>query len=297
VEFRTISSGGRRHVVSQAGEGADIVLVHGFPDTPYSWSEIEAALVGAGWRVTVPWLRGYHEETIVAGRRYDPETLGRDALELLDAIDAPRAVLVGHDWGALLTYVAATLAPDRVRAIVTSAIPHPSLLRRTPAALWATRHFLGLKLPWAARTCRRDDFAYLGELYERWAPSWSGPERDDSLRHAKQALSSQATLEGRDRLLPRPAARWRPGDRSCPDGARAGDRGNFRPRRRRAVHPHGRAARTAQPSADRRGLGPLAPSRACRRRGARAAEVRRAIWRVAAFGGANRVPCKRVPCR
>jgi len=196
VEFRTISSGGRRHVVSQAGDGADIVLVHGFPDTPSSWSEIEAALVDAGWRVTVPWLRGYHEETIVAGRRYDPETLGRDALELLDAIDAPRAVLVGHDWGALLTYAAATLAPDRIRAIVTSAIPHPSLLRRTPAALWATRHFLRLKLPWAARTCRRDDFAYLGELYERWAPSWSGPERDDSLRHAKQALSSQATLEG-----------------------------------------------------------------------------------------------------
>lgn len=196
MEFRTISSGGRRHVVSQAGDGADIVLVHGFPDTPYSWSEIEAALVGAGWRVTVPWLRGYHEETIVAGRRYDPETLGRDALELLDAIDVPRAVFVGHDWGALLAYVAATLAPDRVRAIVTSAIPHPSLLRRTPAALWATRHFLALKLPWAARTCRRNDFAYLGELYERWAPSWSGPERDESLRHAKQALSSQATLEG-----------------------------------------------------------------------------------------------------
>lgn len=196
MEFRTISSGGRRHVVSQAGDGADIVLVHGFPDTPYSWSEIETALVGAGWRVTVPWLRGYHEETIVAGRRYDPETLGRDALELLDAIDAPRAVLVGHDWGALLTYVAATLAPDRVRAIVTSEIPHPSLLRRTPAALWATRHFLRLKLPWAVRTCRRDDFAYLDELYERWAPSWSGPERDESLRHAKQALSSQATLEG-----------------------------------------------------------------------------------------------------
>lgn len=196
MEFRTISSGGRRHVVSQAGNGADIVLVHGFPDTPYSWSEIEAALVAAGWRVTVPWLRGYHEETLVAGRRYDPETLGRDALELLDAIDVPRAVLVGHDWGALIAYVAATLAPDRVRAIVTSAIPHPSLLRRTPAGLWSTRHFLALKLPWAARTCRRNDFAYLGELYERWAPNWSGPGRDDSLRHAKQALSSQATLEG-----------------------------------------------------------------------------------------------------
>ena len=70
-----------------AGEGPDVVLLHGFPDTPHSWSGIEAALVGAGWRVTVPWLRGYHPDTIVAGRRYDPETLGHDGLELLDAID------------------------------------------------------------------------------------------------------------------------------------------------------------------------------------------------------------------
>jgi len=196
VEFRTISGGRDRHVISQAGEGPDIVLLHGFPDTPYSWSELEAALLAAGWRVTVAWLRGYHPETIVADRPYDPETIGRDGLALLDAIQAPRAVLVGHDWGALIAYVAATLEPERVRAIVTMGIPHPSLLSRTPASLWAGRHFLGLKLPGAASRCRRNDFAYLGELYSRWAPAWSGPERDESLARAKQALSSPATLDG-----------------------------------------------------------------------------------------------------
>ena len=196
MEFRTISGGRDRHVISQAGEGPDIVLLHGFPDTPYSWSELEAALLAAGWRVTVAWLRGYHPETIVADRPYDPETIGRDGLALLDAIQAPRAVLVGHDWGALIAYVAATLEPERVRAIVTMGIPHPSLLSRTPASLWAGRHFLGLKLPGAASRCRRNDFAYLGELYSRWAPAWSGPERDESLARAKQALSSPATLDG-----------------------------------------------------------------------------------------------------
>jgi pimeloyl-ACP methyl ester carboxylesterase len=196
VEFRTISCSGQRYVVSQAGEGPDIVLLHGFPDTPYSWSGIEAALVDAGWRVTVPWLRGYHNDTIVPGRCYDAETLGRDGVGLLDAIGASRAVLVGHDWGALVTYVAATLAPDRVRAIVTSGIPHPSVLRRTPTAMWAVRHFLALKLPWAARSCRRNDFAYFDRLYRRWAPNWSGPEREETLHRAKQALSSKAMLDG-----------------------------------------------------------------------------------------------------
>jgi pimeloyl-ACP methyl ester carboxylesterase len=196
VEFRTIDGETQRYVVSREGEGPDVVLLHGFPDTPFSWSEIAAALVASGRRVTVPWLRGYHPDTIVPGRRCDAETLGRDAVGLLDAIGAPRAVLVGHDWGALLTYVAATLAPERVHAIVTCGIPHPSVLRRTPAAVWPVRHFFALKMPWAASSCRRNDFAYFDRLYRRWSPRWTGPERDETLRLAREALSSPATLDG-----------------------------------------------------------------------------------------------------
>jgi pimeloyl-ACP methyl ester carboxylesterase len=196
VEFKTISDGTQPFVVSQEGEGPDIVLVHGFPDTPYSYEQLQSELVRAGWRVTVPWLRGYHPETIVAGRPYDFETLGRDGLALLDAIGAPRAVVVGHDWGALIAYAMATLAPERMRGIITLAIPHPSVLQRTPASLFAARHFFALKLPWAARSVRRRDFAYLEKLYARWAPNWTGPERDVSLRLAKQALSTPATLAG-----------------------------------------------------------------------------------------------------
>jgi pimeloyl-ACP methyl ester carboxylesterase len=196
VDFRTISGGEQPFVVSTRGEGPDVVLFHGFPDTPHSWAPLEEALVDAGYRVSVPWLRGYHPENIVAGRGYDPETLGRDALALIDAIGAERAVVVGHDWGALIAYSAATLDPERVCAIVAFAIPHPRLLPRTPRTFWAARHFIALKLPWAARTARRRDFAYFDKLYRRWAPSWTGPERDESLRRAKEALSSEATLEG-----------------------------------------------------------------------------------------------------
>jgi pimeloyl-ACP methyl ester carboxylesterase len=196
VDFRTVSHEGRSHVFSQTGAGPDIVLLHGFPDTPHSWSEFVVALVDAGWRVTVPWLRGYHPDTIVPGRGYDPETLGRDALALLDALGITSAVLFGHDWGALETYVASALEPERMRAIVTSGIPHPSVLRRTPAAVWSVRHFLGLKMPWAERHCRANDFAYLDKLYTRWSPTWSGPARDQTLKDTKLALSSSATLNG-----------------------------------------------------------------------------------------------------
>jgi pimeloyl-ACP methyl ester carboxylesterase len=196
MEFRTISGGGLPQVVSTAGEGPDIVLLHGFPDTPDSFSDLQAELVGAGWRVSVPWLRGYHPDNIVPGRRYDPETLGHDVLAGLDAVGAERAVLVGHDWGALLAYVAAAQAPERIPAIVTLGIPHPSLLVGSLSVLWAGRHFLALKMPGAAARARRNDYAYLDLLYRRWAPGWTGPERDETVNRAKLALARDGTLGG-----------------------------------------------------------------------------------------------------
>jgi pimeloyl-ACP methyl ester carboxylesterase len=196
MEFQTIESAGQPFVVSQEGEGPDIVLVHGFPDTPHSYQALQDELVKAGWRVTVPWLRGYHPATIVPGRPYDFETIGRDGLALLDAIGAQQAVFVGHDWGALMSFVVATLAPERVRALVTIAIPHPSLLPRSASSLYRARHFLALKLPWAEASTRRRDFAYLETLYARWAPNWSGPAREQSLAEIKRALSDPAALKG-----------------------------------------------------------------------------------------------------
>ena len=196
MEFQTIESAGQPFVVSQQGEGPDVVLVHGFPDTPHSYQALQDALVTAGWRVTVPWLRGYHPATIVPGRPYDFETIGRDGLALLDAIGAQQAVFVGHDWGALMAFVVATLAPERVRALVPIAIPHPSLLPRSPSSLYRARHFLALKLPWAEASTRRGDFAYLERLYTRWAPNWSGPAREESLAQVKRALSEPAALKG-----------------------------------------------------------------------------------------------------
>ena len=195
MEFRTVSGGGHRHVVSVTGEGPDVVLLHGFPDTPYSWGQIEPALVEAGWRVSVPWLRGYHPDTIAAGRPYDPEHIGQDVLDLLDAVEAERAVVVGHDWGALMAFSSASLDANRVAAIVPIGLPHPAHLDRSPRGLWAGRHLFRHKLPGAERATRRRDFARLDMLYRRWAPSWSGPDRDRTLAAAKDALAAPGTLE------------------------------------------------------------------------------------------------------
>lgn len=209
LSSRASTSAGQTFAFADVGSGPLVVLVHGFPDTPHGWEAIATAVAGAGHRVVVPWLRGYHPDTHVAGRGFGAEEISADLVALLDALDVPSAVLVGHDWGASMVYGAANLAPERVRAIVPIDIPHPSLITPSPAAAWAARHFLALKAPWAERTVARDDFAYVERLYSRWAPEWSGPERDACLRRAKECFADPASLTGAvdhyRALSPRPA--------------------------------------------------------------------------------------------
>ncbi|MDT4919293.1 MAG: hypothetical protein QOI15_195, partial [Pseudonocardiales bacterium] len=181
-------------VFAESGVGPAVVFLHGFPDTPHGWDHIAEAVSAAGYRTIRPWLRGYHPDTLVAGRGYDALTTAHDPVLLLDALGIDRAVLVGHDWGAGITYGASSVAPERFRAIVPIAIPHPSLLPRDPRTLWGARHFAGFKMPWAEAMTRRSNFAYLDSLYRRWAPNWSGPVRDECLRNVKECFREPSSL-------------------------------------------------------------------------------------------------------
>jgi pimeloyl-ACP methyl ester carboxylesterase len=83
-----------------------------------------------------------------------------------------------------------------VRALVSVAIPHPRKTPRSPALLWRARHFITLRLPSGTWLARRNDFAYLDVLMRRWAPRWSGPDRDATLAGVKRAFANPAVLDG-----------------------------------------------------------------------------------------------------
>jgi pimeloyl-ACP methyl ester carboxylesterase len=187
---------GQRFVFRESGDGPAVVFLHGFPDTPRGWDRIATAVAAASYRTIRPWLRGYRPDTLVAGRGYDPMTTAHDPVELLDALDVDRAVRVGHHWGAAVTYGASSVAPQQLRAIVPIAIPHPSLLPRSLGPLWAARHFAGFKMPWADAMTRRNNFGYLDTLYTRWAPNWTGPQRDESRRNVKECFREPTSLTG-----------------------------------------------------------------------------------------------------
>jgi pimeloyl-ACP methyl ester carboxylesterase len=193
---RAETDDGQTFVFLDEGKGPLVVLIHGFPDTPHGYERIAQALADAGYRVIRPWLRGYHPDTIVPGRPYDLVTISSDPIRLLDTLGEQDAVIAGHDWGSGMVYGAAAMYPDRVRGAVPIALPNPNFLPRSPLTLVAARHMLALNLPWAERSVKRDDFAYLDRLYRRWAPRWNGPEPERCIAHAKEAFRDDRVLAG-----------------------------------------------------------------------------------------------------
>jgi pimeloyl-ACP methyl ester carboxylesterase len=116
-------NGVRLHIAEQ-GEGPLVVLLHGWPESWYSWRHQFEPLVAAGYRVVAPDQRGYarsEQPTDVAS--YSLLHLVGDVLALVRELGEEQAVLVGHDWGAPVAWTAAMLRPDVVRAVAGLSIP------------------------------------------------------------------------------------------------------------------------------------------------------------------------------
>ena len=174
IQPRFIRANGLEFGLLQAGptDGELLLLAHGFPDSAWSFAPIMQPLADAGYRVVAVFMRGYLPTQIPADGDYRLQTLARDLIALVDELGASRAVLVGHDWGAVATYTAAALRPDRVRAVVCAAIPHLRrfLLRPTPTQLRRSSYMLRFQLPDAERHLAADDFAALRTLAQTWSP-------------------------------------------------------------------------------------------------------------------------------
>jgi pimeloyl-ACP methyl ester carboxylesterase len=121
---RTVATNGVELNVVDAGSGPPVVLAHGFPELSYSWRYQVPALAAAGYRVLAPDQRGYGKSTRPeAIEDYDILHLTGDLLGLLDDIGEDRAVFVGHDWGSMVVWQLALLAPERVAGVVGMSVP------------------------------------------------------------------------------------------------------------------------------------------------------------------------------
>jgi len=116
------------------GQGRPVILLHGFPDSGRLWRNQVPALSEAGFKVIVPDLRGYGRSSKPeAVDAYSMPALAGDVLAVLSDVGVERAHVVGHDWGAALAWVLASLAPDRVDHVAVLSVGHPATFRRTLA--------------------------------------------------------------------------------------------------------------------------------------------------------------------
>lgn len=179
----------------EAGSGPLALCLHGFPDSAHTWRHLLPALADAGFHAVAPFMRGYAPTAVPADGCYSTGALAADAIALHDALGADdRAVIVGHDWGAMATYGAAAHAPDRWRRVVTMAVPPLAAMGQAffdYEQLKRSFYIFFFQSPLADAVVGQDDFAFIEGLWRDWSPGYDGRE---DVAHVKDALRDPANL-------------------------------------------------------------------------------------------------------
>jgi pimeloyl-ACP methyl ester carboxylesterase len=132
-------NGIKMHYAEQ-GSGPLVVLVHGFPESWYSWRHQLPALAAAGFHVVAPDMRGYGQTEVPPEiASYTIMHLVGDVTGLVEALGEKQAIIVGHDWGANVAWNAALLRPDMFRGVVAMSVPYRYRPRGGVAPLRALR--------------------------------------------------------------------------------------------------------------------------------------------------------------
>ncbi|MGB4342423.1 MAG: alpha/beta hydrolase [Moraxellaceae bacterium] len=177
IELLTLEHDGLIFTARATGSGPLVLLLHGFPDDFHSWDAQLEAIAAQGYRVVAPMMRGYESSSCSPRDLYHLIHLASDVFAWMKHLDAKQCHLVGHDWGALTSYVAAALQPKKFSSLTTLAIPH---LRRglqgvvgVPAQLVKSAYILLMQFQKASEMIvERDDYAFIETLWQRWSPDW-----------------------------------------------------------------------------------------------------------------------------
>ena len=174
-------------------DGTPVLLMHGFPYDPRAYDAVVPPLVAAGCRAVVPYLRGYGSTRFLSPdtpRSGQQAALGKDLLDLLDALGIERAALAGYDWGGRAACIVAALWPQRVRCLVTGAGYNIQNIAAAAKPLppeqeyrfWY-QYYFHTERGRAGLAHNRRDFCRL--LWRLWSPNW----RFDEATYERTAIS------------------------------------------------------------------------------------------------------------
>ena len=200
LEFRVFHINGIALHVVLAGpaSGKPLILLHGFPEFWFAWRRQIDHFVSAGYRVIVPDQRGYNLSDKPAGiANYSIDLLARDVVGILDTVAASKAFVVGHDWGAAVTWYLAARYSDRVHRTAMLSVPHPRVFMKNlimnPAQLRRSWYIFFFQLPWLPEfILRRRDWALLVRLLRNTSPP--GIFSDSDLERYKESWARKEAV-------------------------------------------------------------------------------------------------------
>lgn len=179
-----------------AADGPLALLLHGFPDSAHTWRHLGPALADAGHHAVAPFMRGYAPTSVPADGRYQTGMLAMDAIELDRALrGSGPSVLIGHDWGATATWLAAVHGGvESFSRVIGMAVP--------PGGAIAA-HFMRydqLQKSWYMFFFQHglsdvvvglNDLAFIDGLWADWSPGYDATE---DLAHLKDSLRAPENL-------------------------------------------------------------------------------------------------------
>ena len=185
LEFRVFHINGIALHVVLAGpaSGKPLVFLHGFPEFWFAWRLQIDHFVSSGYRVIIPDQRGSNLSDKPAGiASYSIDLLAKDVVGILDTVTDSKAFVVGHDWGAAVTWYLAARYSQRVSRTAMLSVPHPrafitNLIK--PAQLRRSWYLFFFQLPWLPELVLRGrDWALLLRALRDTSPLGVFSDRD-----------------------------------------------------------------------------------------------------------------------
>ncbi|MBT3643703.1 MAG: alpha/beta hydrolase, partial [Gammaproteobacteria bacterium] len=133
INFTQIESNGINMRLAHAGEGPLVLLIHGWPESWYSWRHQITALADAGYHAVAPDMRGYGGTSAPAEpEAYRIDHLAKDVVGIIDHFEQATATIIGHDWGSMVVWYTALLHPDRINGVMGMSVPYGGRAKQAP---------------------------------------------------------------------------------------------------------------------------------------------------------------------
>lgn len=202
INFRYIQTNSIKLHIAEAGEKGNptLILLHGFPEFWYAWIHQIEFFAAQGFHVIAPDQRGYNLSDKPKGvKNYGLDTLCEDIIGLLDAEKVEKCFLIGHDWGAMVTWMLGIKYPERFHKVGILNVPHPTVMKKNLKEDKAQRkksaYMFFFQIPYLPEyILRKNNFLYLVKTLRKRTPKNAFSEED--LETYRKAWGQQGALTG-----------------------------------------------------------------------------------------------------